>query len=115
MRKATSTAALTIAILAIALPSFAEKIKGDTTLKDSQPYGTKDVEHKHQGYDLSFAAQGKIYTCRTDPGHSMNATDFLVGGTISYEIDKNKAKIKTPDDKKVDCEIIRAEISPSSL
>jgi hypothetical protein len=115
MRKASSTAALTIAILAIALPSFAEKIKGDTTLKDSQPYGVKDKDHKHQAYDLSFAAQGKIYTCRTDPDHSMSATDFLVGATISYEINKDKARIKTPDDKKVDCTIVRAEISPSSL
>jgi hypothetical protein len=109
MRKAPSAAILTIALLTT-LPSFADKIKGDSTLKDSQPYGTKDAEHKHQGYDLSFDAHGKTYTCRTDPDHSMNATDFVVGGPIHYEIDNNKANIKTPQNKKVDCKIVRAAI-----
>jgi hypothetical protein len=112
MRKASSTAILAIAALTT-LPSFAAKIKGASTLKDSQPYGTKDKEHKHQGYDLSFDAQGKTYTCRTDPSHSMNATHFVVGGPIHYEIDNDKANIKTPDNKKVDCKIVRAEISPA--
>src|SRR5277367_2200826 len=109
MRKALSAAILTIALLTT-LPSFADKIKGDSTLKDSQPYGTIDKEHKHQGYDLSFDAQGKTYTCRTDPDHSMNATDFPVGGPIHYEVDNNKANIKTPQNKKVDCKIVRAAI-----
>jgi hypothetical protein len=111
MRNAPSTAILTIAILATTLPAFAEKIKGDSTLKDSQPYGVKDKEHKHQGYDLSFYAQGKTYTCRTDPNHSMNATDFVVGGPIHYEINNNNATIKTRENKKADCKIVRAEIT----
>jgi hypothetical protein len=106
MRKAPSLAILTIALFTT-LPSFADKLKGDSTLKDNQPYGTKDTEHKHQGYDLTFDAQGKTYTCRTDPGHSMNATDFVVGAAIRYEIDNNKANIKTPQNKKVDCKIVR--------
>jgi hypothetical protein len=110
MRKAASIAVFTIAILTIPLPAFATKIKGDSTLRDSQPYGVKDKEHKHQGYDLSFDAQGKTYTCRTDPNHSMNASDFVVGGPIYYEVDKNKGKIKTRDNKKVNCKIVRAEI-----
>ncbi len=76
MRKAIPPA-IFAAILSLTLPSFADKIKGDTTLKDSQPYGTKDKEHKHQAYDLSFEGKGKSYTCRTDPGKSMNATDFV--------------------------------------
>jgi hypothetical protein len=109
MRKAPSLALLTIALLTT-LPSFAAKIQGESTLKDNQPYGTKDTEHKHQGYDLSFDAQGKTYTCRTDPNHSMNATDFVVGGAIHYEIDNNKANIKTPQNKKVSCKIVRVGI-----
>jgi hypothetical protein len=109
MRKAPPIAILTIVIFTT-LPSFAEKIKGDSTLKDNQPYGTKDKEHKHQGYDFSFDAQGKTYTCRTDPDHSVTATDFVVGAPIHYEIDKNKAEIKTPQNKKLNCKIVRAEI-----
>ena len=113
MRKAPSVAILTIAILTT-LPSFADKIKGDSTLKDSQPYGTIDKEHKHQGYDLSFDAQGKTYTCRTDPKNSMNATDFVVGSNVHYEVNKNKAKIKTPEKKEAECKIVRAELVPAA-
>jgi len=51
MRKASASAILGIAVFTLTLPSFADKIKGDTTLKDTQPYDTR----------------GKTYTCRTDP------------------------------------------------
>jgi hypothetical protein len=110
MRKAI----LAAAILSMTLPAAADKIKGDTTLKDSQPFGTKDKEHKHQAYDLSFDGKGKSYTCRTDSGKSMNATDFVVGGQIHFEIDKNKAKIKTPENKQVECKIVRVEQMPAT-
>jgi hypothetical protein len=112
MRKAFLAAILAVAFITMPLQSFAKKIKGQSSLKDLQPYGTKDKEHKHQGYDLSFDSQGKSYTCRTDPGHSVNAADFVVGGVISYEIDGNKGKIKTADNKKLDCKIVRTEILP---
>ena len=59
MRKAPSLAILAIALLTT-LPSFADKIKGESTLKDNQTYGTKDTDHKHQGYDLTFDAQGRL-------------------------------------------------------
>jgi hypothetical protein len=114
MRKAASTAILTLAILTTTLPSFADKIKGDTTLKDSQPHGTQDKQHKHQAYDLSFDAKGKNYTCRTDSKKSMDATEFVVGGKINYEINNNKATIKTPENKKVDCKIVRVELIPTT-
>jgi hypothetical protein len=65
MRKVTLAASL---LLVVTLPAFAgKKLEGTMTLKDSQPYGIKDKEHKHQAYDLSFQAEGKGYTCRTDP------------------------------------------------
>ena len=113
MRKASSFAILGIAIFTLTLPSFADKIQGDTTLKDSQPYGTKDKEHKHQAYDLSFDAEGHSYTCRTNPKKSIDATEFVVGSQINYEIDKNKAKIKTLQNKKLECKIVRVEKTPA--
>ena len=114
MRKAGMSVVLGITILSLTLPSFADKFKADTTLKDSQPYGVKDKEHKHQAYDLSFDAQGKTYNCRTDSSHSMNATDFIVGSPIHVEINNNKAKLRTPANKKIDCEIVRAEMLPAA-
>jgi len=61
-----------------------------------QPYGTKDKEHKHTAYNLSFAAEGKNYTRRTDSKKSVNATDFIVGAEMAYEMNNQKVKIKSP-------------------
>ena len=111
MRKATVTAAL---MLAIALPALAKKIEGTTTLKDFQPYGTKDKDHKHQGYELLFQATGKQYSCRTDPKHSVNAIDFLVGSSVKYELDGNKAKLTSMEGKEVECMVVRVEAVPAT-
>ena len=106
MRKATVTAAL---LLAIALPALGAKIEGTTTLKDFQPYGTKDKDHKHQGYELTFQASGKQYSCRTDPKHSVNAIDFVVGSSMKFQLDGDKAKLKTAEGKDVECKVVRVE------
>jgi hypothetical protein len=98
-----------ILLFALTLSASASKIEGSTILKDSQPTGTIDKEHKHQAYDLSFLASGKLYTCRTDSDDSMNPTDFIVGHDIKYEIDGKKAKIKTAEGKRVECKIVRVE------
>jgi hypothetical protein len=103
-------------MVAMAMPAFAaKKIAGTTTLKDSQPLGLADKKHKqHQAYDLSFDAAGKEYTCRTNPKKSMNATDFVVGGMVSYEVDGSKGKIQTAEGKKVECTIVRVEMVGAS-
>ena len=106
MRKAVTSALL---IMTIGIPALAAKNKGSTTLKDFQPFGTTDKQHKHQAYDLVFDADNKNYTCRTDYKKSTNATDFAVGGSIDYEIEKQKIKIKTPENNKVECKIVRVE------
>jgi len=106
---AASLFAVTVTTLA------GKKLEGTTTLKDSQPYGTKDKEHKHQAYDLSFQAEDKSYTCRTDPKKSMNATDFVVGTEMKYKVDNNKATIKSPKGKEVECKIVRVEASTGPL
>jgi hypothetical protein len=110
MHKVTLTAAC---ILAMAASALASKIIGSTTLKDSQPVGTIDKDAKYQAYDLFFQSAGQQYTCRTNPKKPINATDFVVGSDIQYEIDENRATIRTPKGKKIDCKIVRVEY-PSS-
>jgi hypothetical protein len=109
MHKISITIAL---LLALTIPASADKLKGSSTLKDSQPTGTTDKEHKHQAYDLSFHGSGKDYTCRTPSNKKMDATQFVVGGEITYEVDGNKGKIKNPKGKQVQCKIVRVEDSP---
>jgi hypothetical protein len=109
MHRATLAA---VSLFVMSLPAFAgDKLEGTTTLKDSQPYGVTDKEHKHQAYELSFQAAGKSYTCRTGSGKSMNATDFVVGTDVRYKIDGDKATIKTPKNKEVECKIVRVEVA----
>lgn len=111
MRNATLAATL---LLAVAVPALAgTKLSGTTTLKDLQPYGTTDKEHKHQAYDLSFQAEGKSYTCRTDPNKSMDATAFIVNTNMKYKIDGNDGQLKSPDGKEVKCKIVRVEALPT--
>jgi hypothetical protein len=114
MHRTATTAILALAAIAAAtLSASAAKLNGAAALKDLQPFGTTDKDHKHQAYDLSFDAEGHSYTCRTDPKKSIDATEFVVGSQINYEINKNKAKIKTPKDKELECKIVRVEKSPA--
>ena len=84
------------------------KQKGTTTLKDVQPAGTAEKNHKHLQYDLSFVTTaGKDYTCRTKEGEKVKATDIPVGTNITYEIDGDKGKVKTTSGKKFECTVVR--------
>jgi hypothetical protein len=112
MRKAISVALL---IITMAIAAAAgSKIEGTTTLKDFQPAGMTNKEHKNQQYDLSFVALGKQYTCRTNENKSLKASDFVVGSDLTYEIGGNKGKLRNAAGKKVECTIMRvAEMSVS--
>jgi hypothetical protein len=109
MRQSVFVAAVVLCSTLASLPASAEKLKGTTTLKDVQATGVKDKEHKHQVFDLLFATEAKSYACRTDSGKSMNATDFVVGSQVKYEIDGNKVKLQSMQNKKVECKVVRVE------
>ena len=100
--------------MAMAGPALAaNKQQGTTMLKDFQPAGVADKHAKHskrQVYDLTFDTAAHEYVCRTSGDKSTNATDFVVGSTISYEIDGQKVKIKTPENKSLDCRIVRVSV-----
>jgi hypothetical protein len=101
---------LTVLMLAITMTAMAAKIAGTTTLKDLQPTGQTDKKtHKHQQFDLFFDAQGMRYTCRTNYNKSTNATDFVVGGELRYEVSGDKGKLKTANGKQTECKIVRVE------
>ncbi len=107
--------AVALLVMALAITAMAAKIEGVTTLKDFQPTGTTDKKtHKNQQYDLSFAASGKQYTCRTIEKESLKATDFVVGSDIKYEIGGNKGKLKSASGKQVECTIMRVAEIPAS-
>ena len=113
MRKLSTVLFLTVAMT---LPAMAaNKVEGDTVLKDVQPAGVAnkhDKHQKHQVFDLTFDANGSEYICRTDSDKSVNVTNFVVGTGIHYEINGKKVKISTPMDKRVGCQIVRVAVLP---
>ena len=103
--------ALALAIVACFLSVCAyaaKKESGSTTLKDVQPAGTTDKKHKKQQYDLTFATPSNEYACRTNEKDKVNATDWVVGSSISYKVNGNKGEIKnTQSNKSVKCLVVR--------
>ncbi len=97
------------------LPGIAAvKDSGTSTLKEVQPAGTTNKKQKYQQYDLFFAsASGKEYTCRTGEKTSVKATDFVVGSSVTYQVNGDKGKVKTGAGKQVSCTIVRVAMSPA--
>ncbi len=99
-----------ILVLACALPAVAgDKQKGSTALKDFGPAGTPGKNQKHQQFDFTFVVSGTQLTCRSSEGTKLKATEFPVGSDISYEVDKDKAKVKNKSGKEVKCTVVRVE------
>ena len=111
----TSKSVLIVALLCSSLPTFAaQKQKGSTTLRDFQPAGTTDKKNKHQRFDFTFDASGTEYVCRSKEGSKLNAIDWPVGSDISYEVEKDKGKLKNAKGKEVGCTVVRVEaVKPS--
>jgi hypothetical protein len=90
--------------------SEAKKVTGSTTVKDLQPAGTTDTkDKKNQQYDFIFEVSGNRYACRTSPKKSLKATDFVVGSEVKYELDEDKAKLKSTAGKETKCTVVRVE------
>jgi hypothetical protein len=101
--------AILLLVLTCAVPAMAgTKLKGTATLKDFQPAGTPDKKQKQQ-YDFIFDASQTEYTCRSSAGTKLNATEFPVNSQITYEIDKDKGKVKTSSGKETKCTVVRVE------
>jgi hypothetical protein len=106
MRKVLSLVLLTALLATGAAAS--NKESGSTSLKDVQPAGTTDKKHKKQQYDLTFTSSKNDYTCRTNENEKINATDWVVGTLIDYNINGNKGQVKnTQNGKHVKCMVVR--------
>ena len=106
MRKILALIVMVLMVSSLAMA--AKKESGSTTLTNVQPAGTTDKKHKKQQYDLTFTTTTNDYTCRTNEGDKVNATDWVVGSSINYKINGNKGEIKnTQSNKSVKCLVVR--------
>jgi hypothetical protein len=108
-----------ISIFAVALclagtALAATKETGTTKLVNVEPAGTTEKHHKHQQYDFTFNAQTHEYTCRSKEGDKINATDFVVGSNVDYQVKGNKGKVKGSGGKEVSCTIVRVADVPAN-
>ncbi len=113
------SAVLFLVLICAITAAAGKKDSGTTTLKNLDPAGTPGTQGKKnkktkQQFDFSFEASGKTYTCRTNEKTSVNATDFVVGSNVNYEIDGDKGKLRSPAGKEVKCTIVRVANIPSS-
>lgn len=106
MRKLLSIGLL-VAVLAGAGVA-ANKESGSSILKNVEPAGTTDKQHKKQQYDLTFATAKNEYTCRTNENQKVQATQFVVGSAITFNINGNKGEVKsTQSGKSAKCTLVR--------
>ena len=108
---------LSILVLALCLSGTAlaaQKEAGTTKLVNVEPAGTTEKGHKHQQYDFTFDGQSHEYTCRSKEGDKINATDFVVGSNIDYQVKGNKGKVKSSSGKQVSCTVVRVAELPAS-
>jgi hypothetical protein len=110
-------ALFTLAAVALCLSGTAlgaQKQTGTTKLVDVQPAGTPGKGQKHQQYDFTFEGRTHEYTCRSKQGDKINATDFVVGSNVDYQVKGNKGKVKSSTGKEVSCTIVRVADLPTS-
>jgi hypothetical protein len=104
-----------VLLLGVCVPfAMAKKDKGTTTLNDVQPAGTPDKKNKNQQFDFSFDASGMSYVCRTSYKTKVKVTEFVVGSSVTYELDEHEAKLKNTSGKQVKCNVVRVEKLPAA-
>jgi hypothetical protein len=107
-------------VLCIALSMFAgatayaSKRTDPATLSDVQATNFGPAKKKHQQYDFSVLAAGRSYSCRTSEDKSTNATDFVVGSSITFISNGKNGEIETPNGKKAKCTITRVQDMPAT-
>ncbi len=87
--------------------AWAGKSTSPATLQDVQPTNFPPAKKKHQQYDFSVQTAGKNYQCRTPDDKKIDATQFVVGSSITFISDGRNGEIKTAQGKSAKCTITR--------
>jgi hypothetical protein len=96
------------------LTALGEKRSDQATLSDVQPTNFGPAKKKHQQYDFSVLTAGRSYSCRTSEDHNTNATNFMVGSTITFVSNGKNGEIKTEYGKTAHCTITRVQDAPAT-
>ena len=105
-------AAFALILISLGPAAFAEKFAEQATIRDVQPTNFGAARKKHQQYDFSILTAGRNYQCRTSEDKSFNATDFVVGSTVTFVSNGKKGEVKAANGKNAKCTITRVENAP---
>jgi len=102
-------------ILCFALSIFAgataqaSKRIDPATLSDVEATNFGPAKKKHQQYDFSIQTAGRSYACRTSADKNTNATDFVVGSSVTFISNGKNGEVQTINGKKAKCTITRVQ------
>jgi hypothetical protein len=93
--------------------ALAAKLTEQGTIQDLQPTNFAVAKKQHQQYDFSILTSGRSYGCRTPQNKAFNATDFVVGSSVTFIANGKNGEVKTPQGKSAKCVITRVADNPA--
>ncbi len=102
-----------IALIAmLGTPAFAEKLTAPGTIQDLQPTNFAVAKKKHQQFDFSITTASHSYGCRTPENKKLDATEFVVGSSVTFTANGRNGEVKTDKGKTAKCLITRVADTP---
>jgi hypothetical protein len=102
-----------IALIAmLGTSAFAEKLTAPGTIQDLQPTNYAVANKKHQQFDFSITTASHSYGCRTPENKKLDATEFVVGSSVTFIANGRNGEVKTSKGKSAKCLITRVADTP---
>jgi hypothetical protein len=99
----------------ISISAFAAKQTETGTLKDLRPVGSTTKKMKHQQFDFVIDTAAHEYTCRSNLGENVKATEYIVGSPIEFETNGQNGQVRTSAGKNAKCHIVRVALPPAGI
>jgi hypothetical protein len=107
---------LYVALIAVlGTSALAEKRVEPGTIQDLQPTNYAVAKKEHQQFDFSITTANHSYACRTPENKKLDATQFVVGSSVTFTANGRNGEVKTSEGKTAKCLITRvADNSPAA-
>src|ERR1700683_1825630 len=97
-----------IALIAVlGTSAFAATLTEPGTIQDLQPTNYAVAKKQHQQFDFSITTSSHSYGCRTPENKKLDATQFVVGASVTFIANGRNGEVKTAQGKSAKCLITR--------
>ena len=101
-----------VLIAMLGTSAFAEKLTAPGTIQDLQPTNYAVAKKQHQQFDFSIVTANHSYGCRTPENKKLDATQFMVGSSVTFTANGRNGEVKTSNGKTAKCLITRVADTP---